>query len=342
MSIDTGSAATPGVAASTGISPELKRRSLHETTLSRSLDRGYMFLLFLASLAILAIVAGLLIQLTLSSEPSLRAFKLNFFVRDDWDPVANIYAARPFIFATLYSSLIALLISIPISLGAAIFLAELCPKWLRTPLSFLVELLAAVPSVVYGLWAIFVMIPWLTNKVETPISTSPFLAKMSLFNMPPNGQDMLAAGLILAIMVTPYITAVSRDILRAIPRSVREGSYALGSTKWEAINLVVLPFARAGITGGVILGLGRALGETMAVTMVCGNGMGPFKVALFNPCSTMASVIANDLGDASGLHISALIEIGLILFLVTMVVNAAARLLIFFTAKDIQGGGKRP
>jgi phosphate transport system permease protein len=325
---------------------EPKKTSITIPTLSGTMDKVYIFILFLASLAILAIVFGLLLQLTLSSLPSLEKFKLGFFFKDDWNPVADIYAARPFILSTLYSSLIALIISVPISLGAAIFLAEICPKWLRTPLSFLVELLAAVPSVVYGLWAIFVMIPFVVKYIETPISTAHLRlfghtvewSQLPLFYMPPNGQDMLAAGLILSVMITPYITAVSRDILRAIPRSVREGSYALGSTKWEAIKLVVLPFARAGITGGVILGLGRALGETMAVTMVCGNGMGPFKVALFNSCSTMASVIANDLGDASGMHLSALIEIGLVLFLVTMIVNAGARLLIFFTAKDIQGG----
>jgi phosphate transport system permease protein len=305
------------------------------------MDQVYVVILFLASLTILAIVFGLLVQLTISSAPSIKAFKFHFFTRDDWDPVANIYAARPFILATLYSSFIALLLSVPISLGSAIFLSEICPKWLRTPLSFLVELLAAVPSVVYGLWAIFVMIPFVTKHIETPISKSEFLTKFPVFFLPPNGQDMLNVGFILAIMITPYITAVSRDILRAIPRSVREGSYALGSTKWEAIKNVVLPFARAGVTGGVILGLGRALGETMAVTMVCGNGMQPFTFALFSQCSTMASVIANDLGDASGLHLSALIEIGMLLFLVTMVVNIIARLLIFFTAKDIQGGGKR-
>jgi phosphate transport system permease protein len=315
--------------------------SIREKTVSGTMDRVYFTLLLIASATILLIVVGLFVQLSLSSKESLKAFGLGFFIRDDWNPVTNIFAARPFILSTLYSSFIALLISVPISIGSAIFLSETCPKRLRTPLSFLVELLAAVPSVVYGLWAIFVMIPLVTKYIETPISNNSFLSRLPLFTGSPNGTDMLAAGLVLAIMVTPYITAVSRDILRAIPRSVREGSYALGSTKWEAINLVVLPFARAGITGGVILGLGRALGETMAVTMVCGNGMGPFKLSLFNQCSTMASVIANDLGDASGVHLSALIEIGLVLFLTTMIVNAGARLLIYFTAKDIQGGGKK-
>jgi phosphate transport system permease protein len=319
----------------------VRQNSLMTRTWTSTADRLYISLLFIASFLILVIVAGLAVQLVASSAPSIEAFKFHFFTSDDWDPVANIYAARPFILATLYSSLIALIISIPISVGSAIFLSEICPKWLRSPLSFLVELLAAVPSVVYGIWAIFVMIPWLTKNVETPISNNHLLVRTPFFNTPPNGTDMLAAGLILAIMVAPYITAVSRDILRAIPKSVREGSYALGSTKWEAINLVVLPFARSGIIGAVILGLGRALGETMAVTMVIGNGMGPFKLSLFNSASTMASVIANDLGDASGLHISALIEVGMVLFLVTMLVNASARLLIYFTAKDIGGGGKR-
>jgi phosphate transport system permease protein len=346
-----------------GLSPVVtpKKVKLTDKTLSQSMDKAYLALLFLASLTILAIVIGLFVQLIISSSPSFKAYGFGFFVKDDWDPVKNVFAARPFILSTLYSSLIALLISVPISLGTAIFLSEISPRWLRTPLSFLVELLAAVPSVVYGLWAIFVMIPLVVKYIETPISVAHwivkipiwknhlqwvtvrnlYLSKSPFFDMPPNGTDMLAAGLVLAIMVTPYITAVSRDILKAIPRSVREGSYALGSTKWEAINLVVLPFARAGITGGVILGLGRALGETMAVTMVCGNGTGAFKLSLFNQCSTMASVIANELGDASGPHLSALIEIGFVLFLTTMLVNTAARLLIFFTAKDIQGGGKK-
>jgi phosphate transport system permease protein len=317
------------------------KESLSKRTWASSGDRLYLSLLFAASLFILLIVVGLAVQLVCSSMPSIKAFGFHFFVGNDWDPVANIYAARPFIQATLYSSLIALIISVPISVGSAIFLSELCPKWLRNPISFLVELLAAVPSVVYGLWAIFVMIPWTTKHIETPISNVKWLARTPFFSGPPNGTDMLSAGLILAIMVTPYITAVSRDILRAIPRSVREGSYALGSTKWEAINLVVLPFARSGIIGAVILGLGRALGETMAVTMVIGNGMNAFDLSLFSSASTMSSVIANDLGDASGLHISALIEIGMVLFLVTMAVNASARVLIYLTAKDIGGGGRR-
>lgn len=304
-------------------------------------DRVYAGVLLAASLTIFILVLAIALELLLGSRESLRRFGLGFFVRIAWDPVHEQFGALAYILGTLYTSFWALVVAVPISVGAAIFLAEIAPRWLRSPVAFLIELLAAIPSVVYGLWGILVLSPWLVQHVETPISQNAALSKLALFDAPPNGNDVLAASLILAIMVLPYITAVSRDIIRAIPRTVREGSYALGATQWETIRGVVLPYARAGIIGAVILGLGRALGETMAVTMVIGNELG-FHVGLFHSGYTMASIIANEFTEASfPLYRSALIEIGLTLFIVTMVVNAAARLLIYYTAKNVQGGGRR-
>lgn len=304
-------------------------------------DAAYLTILLAASVVILAIILAIAVELTAASRLSLKTFGLGFFTHSTWDANREVFGALPFLLGTLYSSFWALLIAIPISIGAAIFLAEVAPAWIRTPCSFLVELLAAIPSVVYGLWGIFVLGPWLAAHVETPISNNPHLTRFTLFSAPPNGTDMLAASLILAIMVLPYITSVSRDILRAIPRAARDSSYALGATRWETIRGVVLPYARAGIIGAVILGLGRALGETMAVTMVIGND-NHFSPALFAAGNTMASVIANEFTEASiDLYRSALVEIGLMLFLVTMVVNGCARLLVYYTAKDIHGGGRR-
>jgi phosphate transport system permease protein len=304
-------------------------------------DRVYLAILFAVSLLILTIIAAIAVELTVGSFPSIKSFGAGFVAHSTWDANRLVFGALPFLLGTLYSSFWALLIAIPISIGTAIFLSEVAPAWIRTPFSFLVELLAAIPSVVYGLWGIFVLAPWLAAHVETPISNNARLARLALFNTAPSGNDMLAASLILAIMVLPYITSVSRDILRAIPRAARDSSYALGATRWETIKGVVLPYARAGIIGAVILGLGRALGETMAVTMVIGNNS-HFHLSLFSPSYTMASVIANEFTEASiDLYRSALIEIGLMLFIVTMIVNGCARLLVYYTAKDIHGGARR-
>lgn len=301
-------------------------------------DKIYSAVLFLASLSIFLIIGGIAVELVLASKLSFQAFGWHFLSSKEWNPVTERYGALPFVLGTLYSSFWALVVAIPLSIGAAICLSEIAPRWIRTPISFLIELLAAIPSVVYGLWGIFVMAPWLSLHVETPISNNPHLSRFVLFTAPPNGNDMLAASLILAIMVIPYITAVSRDILRAIPRSVREGSYALGATRWETVKQVVLPYARAGIIGAVILGLGRALGETMAVTMVIGNNP-DFHLSLFSPGYTMASVIANEFSEAASfLYRSALIEVGLTLFVVTTIVNGMARVLVHYTAKSLNKG----
>jgi phosphate transport system permease protein len=316
-----------------GVAPARKRFAVPT-------DRIYLGFLFMASLSVLLIIAAVAFELVVGSRPSLHAFGGRFLITKAWDPVAQHFGGLSFILGTLYTSFMALLVAVPLSVGAAIYIAEIAPRWIRVPVAFLVELLAAIPSVVYGLWGVFVLAPWLVAHVETPISNNAKLAALPLFSAPPNGNDWLSASLILAIMVTPFITAVSSDILRAIPRAAREGSYALGATRWETITRVVLPFARSGIVGGVVLGLGRALGETMAVTMVIGNNTN-FQIPLFSPGYTMSSIIANEFTEASfTIYRSALIEIALCLFVVTMIVNGIARALIYYTARNLEGVGR--
>jgi phosphate transport system permease protein len=302
-------------------------------------DAIYRWVLVAAAISVLLIIAGTIYELTMGSRQSIAAFGFRFFTDSSWDPNANHFGALPFILGTLYSSFWALVIALPISIFTAIFLSEMAPRWLEKPMSFMVELLAAIPSVVYGLWGLFILQPWLVKNFEGPVSRGP-LSTLPIFGDTPNGYDMLSASVILAIMVLPYITAVSRDILKAIPRAVREASYALGATRWETIKGVVLPYARAGVIGAVMLGFGRALGETMAVTMVIGNAP-VFKTNLFSSGYTLASVIANELAEASGLYRSALIEIGLCLFIITLIVNAGAKLLIYYTAQDINATTNR-
>ena len=279
------------------------------------------------ALAILGVLILIVYELVTRSALSWHAFGLKFFGGSDWDPVSEKFGALPFIYGTLVSSLLALVIAVPLSVGVAVFTTEMCPKRLRAPLSFFVELLAAIPSVIYGLWAMFVLVPMLSMYVE------PFLGKTlgwtGLFSGAPYGIGMLAAGIILAIMIIPIISSITREVLMVVPQHQREGVLALGATRWEMIRVGVLRNARAGILGGIILGLGRALGETMAVTMVIGNRAEIAK-SLFAPGYTMASVLANEFSEATGdTYLSALIEIGLALFVVTIVVNALARLLVW-------------
>ncbi len=323
------------------------RRARPASSAARMGDQVYSAITFLASLSIFAIIVWLVWQLTGASLLSIHRSGWSFVTGSNWDEVANIYQAKPYIFGTLYSSAIALILSVPVSVGAAIFLSELAPRWIRTPATFLIELLAAIPSVVYGLWGIFILIPFLKAFVFKPVINSPlphlkFIG--GLFVSQSTGYSMLAAGVILAIMITPFITAVTRDILRAIPKAQREGSYALGATQWESIGRVVIPYAKSGIIGAVILGLGRALGETMAVAMLIGNQSpntpSGISFSLFESGYTMSSAIANKFNEATpgSLNQSALVEVGLVLFVVTVVVNILARLLVFYTAKDVQGG----
>ena len=271
-------------------------------------DRLFRWAVTALALVILVLVVGIFLKLLESSWPAMNAFGLSFLWDTTWDPVFREFGALPFIYGTIVSSLLALLIGGPISLGAAVFLAELAPYWLRNPLSFLVELLAAIPSVVYGLWGIFVMVPWIRSTVQPFLSGT--LGFLPLFTGPAYGFGLMAGGLILAIMIIPTITAVSRDVMRAVPDSQREAMIALGATRWETIRTAVVPYAGSGIFGATILGLGRALGETMAITMVIGNRP-DISASLFSPAYTMSAVIANEFAEATyDLYLSVLIETG--------------------------------
>jgi phosphate transport system permease protein len=281
---------------------------------------------------VLVLVGAIGFVLFRESILSIREFGLGFWVTDNWDPVAHDFGARPFIWGTLYSSLLALLIAAPISLGIATYISELCPASLRQPLIFLTELLAAIPSIVYGLWGLFVLVP-LVRDLENAMPEA--LRALPIFSGPPIGLGMLSAALILAIMVTPFISSLAREVLKSVPRTQREGAYALGATRWEAIR-VALSYGRTGIVGAIMLGFGRALGETMAVTMVIGNSP-TVSTSLFAPQYTMAAVIANEFAEASDdLHLHALIEIGLVLFTITLIVNACSRLLIWNMNRQTQ------
>ena len=290
-------------------------------------DHIFRILITLSGVAVLAVLALIIYELIVRSGLSWHAFGLKFFSRSEWDPVNEQFGALPFIYGTLVSSLLALIMAVPLSIGVAVFTTEMCPRSLRAPLSFFVELLAAIPSVIYGLWAIFVLIPILARYVQPFLSRT--LGWTHLFEGPPFGYSMLAAGAILAIMIIPIVSSISREVLMVVPQHQREAALALGATRWEMIRIGVLRNARAGIVGAIILGLGRALGETMAVTMVIGNRPEIAK-SLFAPGYTMASVLANEFSEATGnVYLSSLIEIGLALFLVTIVVNALARLLVW-------------
>ena len=290
-------------------------------------DRIFKSAMTACGLAVLGVLVLIVVELMSGSRLSWHAFGFKFFAASDWDPVNSLFGALPFIYGTLVSSLVALIIAVPLAVGVAVFTTEMCPKAFRGPLSFFVELLAAIPSVIYGLWAMFILVPLLSKYVQ------PFLARFfgwtGLFEGPPYGIGMLAAGIILAIMVIPIMSSITREVLTVVPQNQREGVLALGATRWEMIRVGVLRNARAGIVGGIILGLGRALGETMAVTMVIGNSPQISK-SLFAPGYTLASVLANEFSEATGdLYLSSLIEIGLALFLVTIIVNALAQLLVW-------------
>jgi phosphate transport system permease protein len=302
---------------------------------SRIPDSVFAVIIVLSAISVFAIVVLVAWELIDKSRLSLHQFGIKFFYGHDWDPVNDSFGAMPFIYGTLLSSLLALLLAVPLSIGVAVYITEMCPQRLRAFISFMVELLAAIPSVIYGLWGIFVLAPLLREYIQ------PFLARTlgwtGFFSGPMYGLGMLAAGIILAIMMVPVIASITREVMTAVPQNQREAVLALGATRWEMIRVGVLRNARIGIVGGIILGLGRALGETMAVTMVIGNRP-EIARSMFAPGYTMASVIANEFTEATGdLYLSALVEIGLALFLVTLVVNALARLLVW----SITGGTAR-
>jgi phosphate transport system permease protein len=301
-------------------------------------DRLFHLLTAAFALVIVLALAAMVIEMMRASAASIARFGPAFITSRDWDPVRGSFGALPFIYGTLVSSLLALLIAVPISLGTATYLSELAPNWIKRPFGFLVELLAAIPSVVYGLWGIFVLAPWLRDVVQPPLAR--WLGFLPLFRGTVRGYGMLAAGLILAIMILPTIASVTRDVMRAVPMVFREGALALGATRWEAIRIGVLPSARSGIVGAIVLGLGRALGETMAVTMVIGN-RAEISASLFDPSATMASVIANEYTEAADdLYLSALSQMGLLLFAVTLLLNIVARVLVWRVGRVPVGSGR--
>ncbi len=305
-------------------------RHQHRRT-SKLPDHLFKYLMVTAALSVLAVVVLIFFELIWHSRLAISKFGLGFFFGSDWDPVSGEFGALPFIYGTLVSSLLALILAVPLGIGVAVFINEMCPRRLRGMLSFTVELLAAIPSVIYGLWGIFVLVPFLRVHVDPVLKKS--FGWSSLFSGPIYGIGMLAAGVILAIMVVPFISSITREVMLTVPQHQREGVLALGATHWEMIRTGILRNARVGIIGGIILGLGRALGETMAVTMVIGNRPEIAK-SLFAPGYTMASMIANEFTEATGnLYLSAIIEIGLALFLLTLVVNALARLLVWMTTR---------
>jgi phosphate transport system permease protein len=305
----------------------------------RTVSRGDA--VYRAGLTTLALVLPTLLllivgELVVGALPAIKQFSFHFITRSTWDPVAGEFGALPLIFGTLYSSLVALVLAVPLALGAAIFLTEFAPRWMRTPVGTLIELLAAVPSVIYGLWGMYVLIPLLRDVLWPLIR--PAVSWLPFFSGAFYGPSVLAGGMILAVMVLPYMAAVSREVLLAVPPSQREAALALGATRWEAVWTVILPYGRAGIFGAIILGLGRALGETMAVTMLIGNRH-EISLSLVQPGYTIAAAIANEFAEAvSGMHLSALVLCGLLLLLITVAVNAAARWLIWRVARGSAAG----
>jgi phosphate transport system permease protein len=301
-------------------------------------ERLFRITIGACAVLLIALVVAIGLELVRESSLSIRTFGLRFWLTTTWDPVAGEFGALPFIWGTLYSSVLALIISTPIALGIAVFTSELCPAWLRAPLVFLTELLAAIPSIVYGLWAIFVLVP-AVRQLEA--STPAALRALPLFSGPPLGVGMLAAALVLAVMVIPFTSAVAREVLKTVPVVQREAAYALGATRFEAIRSAMF-FARTGIVGAIMLGFGRALGETMAVTMVIGNNP-QISASLFAPQYTMAAVIANEFTEATGeLYLHALVEIGLVLFIITLIVNAGSRVLIWAMSDSVAAAAPPP
>ena len=297
-------------------------------------DRIYRTLTTAFAVAIPVLLVFIAYEVIAAAWPALRRFGFGFITSSAWDANAGQFGAAPMIYGTVVSSVLALVLSAPLALGVSIWLSEFAPRWLRQPVSFLVDLLAAIPSVVYGLWGIFVLLPILRNTVMPFMATTLGLGRTPFFSGPAYGNSMLGAAVILAIMILPYISAVSREVLMAVPRSQREAALAMGATKWEMIRDAVIPYARSGIVGGIILGLGRALGETMAVTMLIGNRH-EISASLFAPGYTLASVIANEFAEATNeLHTSALMACGAVLLVVTLVVNAIARWLVWRVGRE--------
>lgn len=303
---------------------------------SDTLFRGFTLFFVLVTLAI---VLGVTIVLVVNSMPTIRTFGFGFLTNQAFDPVHNVFGVAPAIFGTLVTSIFAIVFAVPIGVGAAIFLIEFCPRPLRTTLAFVMELLVAIPSVVFGLWGFLVLAPWLQAKGEPWLQQH--LGFLPFFQGQYHGLGLLASGMILVIMILPLIVSVSREVMLTVPRAQREALLALGATRWEIIRHVIMPASRIGIMGGVILALGRALGETMAVTMVIGNQASPISASLFSTGYTLSSVIANQFGEATpGLFLSSLLEAGLLVFLITLIANILARLLVSRMGRINTGGAR--
>jgi phosphate transport system permease protein len=310
-------------------------------------DRGdqiFRYLVLLAAALVPLLLLAIVVLLLIDAYPAIIRYGFGFLVSSDWDPVQEKFGAAAYIYGTVVTSVIALLIAGPIGVACAVYIAEYAPRWLAEPVSFMIALLAAIPSIIYGLWGFFILAPVMRTLVE------PFLKNTlgnvpvvgALFAGPAVGRDLLVAGVILAIMILPTITTVSREILRAVPGTQREGMLALGATRWETIRNAVLPYARAGIAGAAVLGLARALGETMAVTLVIGNSSTQIRASLFTPGYTMASAIANQFTEADKeIYFSAIVEIALVLLLVAGIMNVAARLLLWSVARGPAGSATR-
>ena len=308
--------------------PPMLRNNALMDAIFRNVTRFFAFLVF-------GLLAAILVSLAIGSAPSLEKFGFGFLVNDNWDPVKEDFGALVPIVGTLVTSGIALAIAIPVSFGIALFLTELSPVWLRRPLGTAIEMLAAIPSIIYGMWGLFVFAPIFQKYVEPGIAKTLGVIPgvKALFSGPPMGIGMLTAGIILSVMVIPFITAVMRDVFELVPPMLKESAYGLGSTTWEVVWRVVLPFTKVGVIGGIMLGLGRALGETMAVTFVIGNAH-DLSLSLFMPGNSIASALANEFTEAVGdLYTSSLIELGLILFLITTIVLAFSKLLLMQLAK---------
>ena len=296
----------------------------------RTGDFGFRLLTRTAALAVLIILGAVILSLIQGSLPALQAFGLNFLIEERWNPVTERFGALAPIYGTLVTSLIAMLIAVPVGILIAVFLTELCPKWLRRPIGIAIELLAGIPSIIYGIWGLFIFAPFLQQTLQpfliATFGNIPVLS--SLFAGPPYGIGILTAGLVLAIMVLPFVTSISRDVFDAVPPVLKEAAYGIGCTTWEVVRYVVLPYARVGVIGGIMLGLGRALGETMAVTFVIGNAH-RISASILAPGTTISATIANECTEAVGdLYTSSLIALGLILFVITFIVLAAARFML--------------
>lgn len=301
-------------------------------------DRFFYYWLKTMVWAVVALLVAMVGLVLYMSWPALTHFGWEFFTTSEWNSWTNEYGVLSFVWGTLVSSLIALLLAVPVSVGVALFLNELAPSWLAKPLGFFVEMLAAIPSIVYGLWGLFVLAPFLRTYVQPPLGK--YLGFLPFFQGPPLGIGMMAAGVILAIMITPTIAAICREVFKTVPRTNREAALGLGATRWEMLKISVLKASLSGVVGAIILGLGRAMGETMAVTMVIGN-RSEISTSLFQPAQTMASLLANQYAEADGdLHLAALTAVGLTLFVVSLVINGVARGVVWKVEQRFKGAGR--